>query len=671
MKYISYIQPRYIIAVTIAVAGLMFGSAFIELSQSRDELLHVLREHSLSLAETIERSSSNVVLSTEQVELQMTDRLLNNAFYIAQLDSAGQLTQTRLHQICSANSIFRINILNRQGRRVLGSHQRRADHSFMMERNNPFETIAPILSGQTNQLIIGLKQARFEEGRRFAVAIKRTHRGGGAIVLNVDANEFVEFRKRIGIGKFISDLSDNTGIDYVVIQDREGILAATKQVQEVSRIEQDTVLALALYRDTVITRQIPFHEHTSFEVVRRLSIEGSPIGVLRIGLSMDELRSIEARMTRRMLIMSIVLAVLGILVFTAIIVNQHYRSVSRKYTQMQSFTGSILENMRDAVVTLDTQNHITLFNRQAELLFDTTAKEVLGKQLGDFSSTIGTCLSAVFSGTGTEVTLECSAGKVRYVSPSLSSTFTPDGTLESRTVVIKDLTEARQLQQEIQRKEKLTAMGELAAGVAHEIRNPLNAISMIAQRYEREFRPLKGVKEYTKITGVLLKEIHRVNGIIQQFLQFARPPKLHVQTVKLSEFLSHIGTLFTAQTEAKGVRFSVSHPKDAMVRFDPAQMTQAMLNILQNALDATPPGGSIALSCSVSNLQVLVEITDSGEGMKADQLEKIFDLYYTTKSAGSGLGLSITQQIVELHGGTITVRSRAGKGTTVTLVLPK
>ena len=110
MKYLSNIQPRYIIAITIAVALLMFSSAFIELRQSRNELLHVLREHSLSLAETIERSSSNVVLSTEQVELQMTDRLFNNAFYIAQLDSSGRLTQPFLQQLCSANSIYRINI---------------------------------------------------------------------------------------------------------------------------------------------------------------------------------------------------------------------------------------------------------------------------------------------------------------------------------------------------------------------------------------------------------------------------------------------------------------------------------------------------------------------------------------------------------------------------------
>ncbi len=310
-----------------------------------------------------------------------------------------------------------------------------------------------------------------------------------------------------------------------------------------------------LHHDSVITRQVPFNGHESFEVVRRLSIEGSTIGLLRIGLSMDELRSTEARMTRRLLIMSIVLAAVGVLVFTAIGINQHYRTVSQKYSQIQSFTGNILENMRDAVITMDAQNKITLFNRQAEELFGTKANEVLGKKPSELSSITGHCLSAVFSAAGSELTLECSPGRTRIISLSLSSTRTPNGVLESRTAVVKDLTEARQLEKEIQRKEKLTAMGELASGVAHEIRNPLNAISIIAQRYEKEFVPRSGKKEYRTLTQVLKEESARVNGIIQQFLTFARPQKLKYAEVYVKQFVNYVSTLFEGQAAAKTIQF--------------------------------------------------------------------------------------------------------------------
>jgi two-component system, NtrC family, sensor histidine kinase HydH len=648
----------------------MLGSAFIELRQSRNELLHVLREHSLSLAEIIERSSSNVVLSTEQVELQMTDRLLNNAFYIAQLDSSGRLTRSLLRQLCSANSIYRINIVNRQGTRVIGSHLQRADHASLKEKNNPRITLRSILSGETDRLIIGLKQARFEEGQRFAVAIKRTNPAGGAIVLNVDAQELVEFRKRIGIGKFINDLSDNTGIDYVVIQDSEGILAATKQVKEISSIEQDTLLAAALKYDSVITRQVSFNGHESFEVVRRLSIEGSTIGLLRIGLSMDELRSTEARMTRRMLIMSIVLFAIGILVFSAIVANQHYRSVSQKYSRIQSFTGSILENMHDAVVTLNTQNRITLFNRQAELLFNINAKEILGKSIDELSSTVGRCLSKIFTVRESELIFECSPGRTHILAISISSTYMPDGSVESRTAVIKDLTEARQMEREIQRKEKLTAMGELASGVAHEIRNPLNAISIIAQRYEKEFAPRSGLKEYRSLTQVLKSESARVNGIIQQFLTFARPPKPKYAEVSAQGFVDHVSTLFQGQAVARKVKF-VSHcDYDGIVLIDPDLMTQAVLNLLQNALDATPEHGSIILHLFRNEQSIIIEIKDTGKGIPKEDIEKIFNLYFTTKTNGSGMGLAITQQIISQHEGNIQMESEVSQGTTFTISIP-
>jgi PAS domain S-box-containing protein len=502
------------------------------------------------------------------------------------------------------------------------------------------------------------------------VAIKRTRSGGGAVVLNLDAAELIEFRKRIGIGKLVRDLGDNNGIDYVVLQDRDGIVAATNTVKEMSSVDRDSVLCLVLERDTVVTRQVEFNGHQTYEVAKRLSIEGSAVGVLRIGLSMDELRSAEERMTRRMLIMSIVLVTLGALVFTAVVVSQNYRLVSQKYAVIQSFTGNILENMQDAVVTIDSENRITIFNRQAERLFPTKASDIIGKRMDEVRGAASKCLSIIFSTSEQELELECTPNQRRVVSLSCSNTRKPDGSLESRTAVIKDLTEERRLEREIQRKQKLTAMGELASGVAHEIRNPLNAISMIAQRYEREFIPRRGVKEYRSLTQVLKKESARVNAIVQQFLVFARPPKLTITEIPVLQFVSHVSTLFEGQAESEGVHFSLECESDALVRIDPDQMTQALLNLLQNALDATAKGGAISLRFSHNGDHVVFDVTDTGVGIRPDKIDKVFDLYFTTKPEGTGVGLSITQQIVSQHHGTIDVQSKPGKGTKISIRIP-
>jgi len=648
----------------------MFGSAFIELRQSRSELLHILQEHSLSLAETIERSSANVVLSTEQIEHQLSTRLLNNAYYIARLDSLGLLTRRDLQTFAAANYIYRINIFNGRGERVLGSHDTIPHATALGEKFSPREMLKPILEGKQKTLVIGLRQARFEEGQRYAVAIRRTKPGGGAVVLNLDAAELVEFRKRIGIGKLIKDLGDKNGIDYVVLQDREGILAATSQVEEMSSLDRDSVLAMATESDTMFTRQIDFKGHPTFEVVKRLTIEGSTAGVLRIGLSMDEIRSTEERMKRRLLIISIVLVVIGALVFSAIVVSQNYKLVSHQYALIKSFTGNILENMRDAVVTVDGENRITIFNREAEELFAVDAKKVTGMQIEELLETGAKCFPPIFAAANEELALECSPGRTRVVSLSHTYTQKPDGSLESHTVVIKDLTEARRMQREIQRKDKLTAMGGLASGVAHEVRNPLNAISMIAQRFDREFVPRSGVKEYRALTNVLIKESARVNGIVQQFLRFARPPKLELKEVLAEQFVAHISTLFGAQAKARGVRFSSHTQLEGVIRVDTAQMTQALLNLLQNALDATAEGKAISLEVNRKGGYVVFEVTDNGIGIPADRIERIFDLYFTTKPEGTGMGLAITQQIITQHQGMIEAQSELNKGTTFTISIP-
>lgn len=670
VKFLSTIRPRTIIAGTIAVAVLMFGSAFLELRQSRIELLHLLHEHSTALAEAIERSSANVVLAAEQVERELSERLLNNAFYIAHLDSVGSLSKEYLGRIAAANDIYRINIFDARGRKVLSSHEAEYHPPLTEGTQTPGEMLKPILSGRHATLIMGLKEARFGKGQRYAVAVRRTRPSGGAIVLNLDANELLEFRRRVGIGKLIRDLGDHTGIEYIVLQDYDGIVAATAQVREVSSVLEDSLVATVAERDTVLTRQIEFQGRECFEILKRLTIEGSPVGVLRIGLSLDELRSAEERMKRRMLIMSVVLVVLASLVFTAIAASRKLGLVSRQYAMMQSLTGNILEHMRDAVVTVDGENTVTVFNRQAETMFSVLAKDVIGRRVSELGEVGTGCLGAILEPGEAERTLECTPGVIRTISVSHSSVQKPDGTLESRTVVIKDLTEQRRLEREIRRKDKLTAMGELASGVAHEVRNPLNAISMIAQRYEREFTPRSGAKEYRVLTRVLRKEVDRVNGIIQQFLKFSRPPKLKITAVPAAEFAEHVSTLFKEQAESKEILFFLRNQVKGNLHIDSRQMTQALLNLLQNALDATPRKGSISLQLSPGDGFVALTVTDTGAGIPADKLEKIFDIYFTTKPEGTGMGLAISQQIVAQHHGNIEVQSEVGKGTSFVIRIP-
>ncbi len=649
----------------------MFVSAYIELRQSKEELFHLLEEHSVSLAEIVERSSSNIVLSSDYIEQQLVERLYNNATFIARMDSANTLTQTELARIAAENNIFRIHIFDSKGKRIATSLTPFGYGLAMRDQNMSSPVFAPILRGETDRMIIGFKESRFIDGKRFAVAVKRSAPHHGAIVLTLDAKEITEFRKKIGIGRLINDLSNNSGIEYVVLQDSAGIIAATLGITKMSRIDNDTILRDALKNDSTVTRQIIFMDREVFEVVRALTIDQSIVGLLRIGISMDEIRSVESRMWRRMIVMSIVFIFIGVVLFTAIIINQNYQLMSNKYQRVQMFTENILHSMQDMVITFDDLKRITIFNQRAEVFFGISSERILGKTIEEIPNGLRNSFRT-FIGIQQNTSQDHAVvvnGREYTLSISLSKTAKSNGSTESQTILIKDLSETKRLEREIQRKEKLSAMGELAAGVAHEIRNPLNAISMIAQRFDKEFLPKKGLKEYKELTGVLKKESVRVNGIIQQFLIFARPKQIKPTSVSSLLLMNHLSALFQSQAKEKNITFSFQ-TEDVSFFIDFEQMTQAILNLLQNALDATPKGGVISLSLVKKSNEVRIEIVDSGTGIDPKLLEKIFDLYFTTKSNGTGMGLAITQQIIMQHKGSLSVRNNQPHGTVFLIVIP-
>ncbi|HNW59112.1 MAG TPA: ATP-binding protein [bacterium] len=237
-------------------------------------------------------------------------------------------------------------------------------------------------------------------------------------------------------------------------------------------------------------------------------------------------------------------------------------------------------------------------------------------------------------------------------------------------MLLRDLHERRRAEEQRQRQERIMALSHLASGVAHEIRNPLNAVSMVAQRLQREFTPAQDIAEYQQLTGMLVTESRRINEIINQFLQFARPAPLNKVCTRLDALVNHIAALMQGEAAHSGITLS-SHCREVReMQADPDKLTQALLNLVRNSLAACKNGGHITLSCEPQGERILIRIEDDGAGIAPEHLGKIFNLYFTTREEGSGLGLSIVQQIIAQHEGTIEVESEPGQGTRFTINLP-
>ncbi|GFE62532.1 nitrogen regulation protein NR(II) [Geobacter sp. AOG2] len=224
------------------------------------------------------------------------------------------------------------------------------------------------------------------------------------------------------------------------------------------------------------------------------------------------------------------------------------------------------------------------------------------------------------------------------------------------------------VEEQLRRAERLSTMGEMAAVLAHEIRNPLGSIRGTAEILRDDYRPGDPKHEFIEIQ---IKETERLNRVVEEFLRMARPQPAEMRHCSLREELETIATLAANDARARKIKLTLEPPAaDIFVNADGEKLRQAFLNIVINALQATPEGGTITIATQKTDSLYEIRFSDSGPGIAASALARVFEPFFTTKPDGTGLGLAITKKIIEAHGGMLEMESEVGKGTTVIVRLP-
>ncbi len=237
--------------------------------------------------------------------------------------------------------------------------------------------------------------------------------------------------------------------------------------------------------------------------------------------------------------------------------------------------------------------------------------------------------------------------------------------------MIASLREKATVEANLRRAQRLSAIGTLAAGVAHDVRNPLNAIKLISSQALDEAESAGGADGPAKALRTIRSEVDRLEDIVSGFLSLAKEEELHKEIQALDPILEECLNLVQKDAESRGVRIAGEfRVRDIELSLDAKKLKRAVLNVLINALEVCPPGGRVRLFSRVTDGACEIEIRDDGPGMTPEALEHAFDPYFTTKPTGTGLGLSITRGIIEEHGGTIALTSTIGQGTQALIVLP-
>lgn len=336
----------------------------------------------------------------------------------------------------------------------------------------------------------------------------------------------------------------------------------------------------------------------------------------------------------------------------------------------------IVESIRSGLVTTDLGGNIYTFNSAAEEITGYKANEVRGKHIsklfGNLEAQIRESLSAAEEGeVSPRFEAECITPEDLHLRLgfSISPLFTESGETTGLIISFQDLTDIRAMEETARRQERLSAVGRVAAGIAHEIRNPLTAMHSAIQVLQSD---LKGDSSQTQLMGIILNESDRLNKIITDFLIYARPRLAEFETVDLREAIKETFTLLKHSTELREKHKieEVLPDEPLTTRADMAQLRQVFWNLTRNAIQAMPEGGELRVEAKRRvNGRIQIIFTDTGCGMTSQQVERLFEPFTSTKGS-TGLGLSIVYQIIRDHGGTINARSLEGKGTTITIELP-
>lgn len=357
--------------------------------------------------------------------------------------------------------------------------------------------------------------------------------------------------------------------------------------------------------------------------------------------------------------------------------NEDLEAQVKLVKDLHVYIENILNSITVGILTIDLESNITYLNNAGVKILEMDKTNVIGQKIEEIFKQdhfINTVLHEVMNSNktyqGHEIKTKRAHGGEVLVNLNTVFLFNQHSDIVGYAVTFENVTEIRQLQKRNQHTQKMAAMGRLAAGIAHEVRNPLGAIKTCAQYLESKSEPEDPKYKFSQL---IVREVKRVDQLVERLLNFTRPADWDFQYEDINKLIENAVDLASLKIGGSNIEIKKVYTENLPRIFvDAKRLSLAVFNILLNAIDAVNGSGilNVITSFDEKNRNISIKISDTGKGIPREELENIFNPFYTTRQGGTGLGLAIVQQIIAEHNGTIDVISETGKGTTFTIVLP-
>lgn len=359
--------------------------------------------------------------------------------------------------------------------------------------------------------------------------------------------------------------------------------------------------------------------------------------------------------------------------------GQEVRSERLQLLAYKASLEQLARHLQDGVLVLNTEREILFANEACAPMLGVSIEEAFGRRLDeilpDHDLTRSVERAAAEDGDTFDLSLVCRNGErsEKHFLASIYPVDDPDGAEAGFVILAEDLETLRVLRTLVRYGAQMTAVKRLAGGLVHEIKNPLNAMNLHVELLRQRLAGDRNGPKVQKSLSVISREIARLDRLVREFQRLASPEELELAPLDLRRLVESLVDLVAPEAEQQAVRLHLEvAEEDVEIYGDEERLTQAFLNIVRNALQAMPEGGELSIRATTgSDLLTEIEFADSGPGIEPDELEKIFQLYYTTKETGSGMGLFLVHRIVQQHGGLVTAASEPGRGTRILVRLPR